>query len=162
MNAHQQLIAKFYTAFSQLQPEGMISCYHPDVTFYDPVFENLDATEVKAMWTMLCAKAKDFRVTFKEVTAEDEYGSCQWTAAYIFSATGRKVTNHVKARFKFQDGLIIEHMDDFDLWAWSRQALGFKGLLLGWSPFVQNRIRGTARKSLNAFLQSGKSTIISK
>jgi hypothetical protein len=30
-----------------------------------------------------------------------------------------------------KEGLIIEHRDHFELWRWSRQALGLKGLLLG-------------------------------
>ncbi len=34
----------------------MNSVYHPEVTFYDPVFENLDAAQVKAMWEMLTSQ----------------------------------------------------------------------------------------------------------
>lgn len=152
MDTNKQLIEKFYTSFNKLDAEGMISCYHPEVTFYDPVFENLDATEVKAMWRMLCRNAKGFSLTFSDVQADEEYGDCRWVATYTFSATGREVVNRVKAHFKFHEGLIIEHMDDFDMWKWSRQALGFKGLLMGWSGFVINKIRKTARKNLQKFM----------
>lgn len=152
MHPHQQLIEKFYTAFGKLDANGMLSCYHEEVTFYDPVFENLDAAEAAAMWTMLCRNAKDFSVQYKQVEAGNEYGSCAWIATYTFSATGRKVENHVKAHFKFHEGRIIEHMDDFDLWQWSRQALGLKGLLLGWSGFVINKVRRTAKSNLKKFM----------
>jgi hypothetical protein len=154
MHDHQQLIEKFYSSFARLDAPGMISCYHEEVFFYDPVFENLNATEVKAMWTMLCKNAKDFSLTYSAVEADDEYGSCRWVADYTFSATGRKVNNIIKAHFKFHEGKIIEHMDDFDFWRWSRQALGFKGLLLGWSGFVQGKVRKTAKANLRKFENS--------
>ncbi|PMZ59603.1 DUF4440 domain-containing protein, partial [Pseudomonas sp. GW247-3R2A] len=40
------------------------------------------------------------------------------------------------------------------MWAWSRQALGFKGLLLGWTPAVRNAVRAQALKGLKAFQAS--------
>jgi hypothetical protein len=72
-------------------------------------------------------------------------------ARYLFSQTGRTVVNRIQARFVFRDGRIVEHRDSFDLWRWARQALGFKGALLGWSPAVQRAIRAQARKGLDAF-----------
>ncbi len=75
-------------------------------------------------------------------------------ATYLFSQTGRTVVNDTQARFVFRDGLICEHHDHFELWRWSRQALGAKGLLLGWTPMVQNAIRGQAQKGLKTFTES--------
>ena len=54
----------------------------------------------------------------------------------------------IDARFEFADGLIRRHTDTFDLWRWSRLALGPSGLFLGWSPLVQNTIRDRARRGL--------------
>jgi hypothetical protein len=76
-------------------------------------------------------------------------------ATYLFSQTGNVVVNDIQARFVFRDGKICEHHDRFDLWAWSRQALGFKGLLLGWTPLVRNAVRAQALKGLKAF-QAGR------
>ncbi len=50
MNQNKELIEKFYTAFQRLDAEAMISCYHPDIRFSDPVFPSLSASEVGAMW----------------------------------------------------------------------------------------------------------------
>ncbi|MGB0347184.1 MAG: nuclear transport factor 2 family protein, partial [Balneolaceae bacterium] len=50
------------------------------------------------------------------------------------------------------DGLIINHQDDFDFWRWSTQALGFPGLILGWSPFLKKKVQKQALDSLNAFI----------
>jgi hypothetical protein len=155
MQSNKEVIGKFYAAFQKLDWLGMISCYHDEVFFYDPVFENLEAGQVRSMWQMLCHQAKDFSLTYKDIRADKEYGSCKWTATYTFSRTGRKVVNHVKANFRFQNGKIIEHMDDFDLWKWSRQALGISGWVLGWSPVIKKRIRKMARGNLGKFMKSG-------
>lgn len=154
MHPHHQLIEKFYSSFQRLDWQGMNACYHDDAFFYDPVFENLNAAQVKAMWEMLCRNAGSLSLTFSDVKADDEYGSCTWTAKYIFSATSRPVTNHIKAHFQFHEGKIVEHMDHFSLWKWSRQALGAKGLLLGWSSLVHNKVRKTAKHRLQKFMQN--------
>jgi hypothetical protein len=60
----------------------------------------------------------------------------------------------IEARFVFRDGKIAEHRDHFDLWRWARQALGSKGLLLGWAAPVQNAIRRQAAKGLGQFRAS--------
>jgi ketosteroid isomerase-like protein len=153
MYSNKQLIEQFYTSFQKLDWRGMLQCYHKEVFFYDPVFEDLEATKAGAMWKMLCQQAKDFSLEFKKAEADHEFGSCEWKATYTFSKTGRKVVNKVKAHFKFHEGKIIEHMDDFDLYAWSRQALGVSGWILGWSSFVKNKIRKTAKLNLENFMK---------
>ncbi|MNF00224.1 hypothetical protein D3C80_1990190 [compost metagenome] len=65
------------------------------------------------------------------------------------------MVNDIQARFLFRDGKICEHHDHFDLWRWSRQALGAKGLLLGWAPLVQGKVHQQALKGLRAF-QAGR------
>ena len=145
------LISRFYEAFQQLDAKGMAECYSDDVLFSDPVFGTLRGQQAKDMWSMLTSRAKNFSVVFDQVRADDQSGSAHWVATYLFSQTGRTVVNDIQARFVFRDGKIIEHHDQFDLWRWSRQALGTKGLLLGWTPLVQNAIRAQAHKGLKAF-----------
>jgi hypothetical protein len=151
MNTNEQLIEKFYTSFQQKNWKGMQECYHNEIVFNDAVFQNLKGKEVSAMWHMLITAGKDLTLSFKNIKANDLLGSCQWDAFYSFSRTGRKVHNIIQAEFKFKQGKIIEHTDSFDLWRWSRMALGASGVLLGWSPIVQNKIRGTAQSSLRKF-----------
>ena len=154
MNQHERLIHKFYSAFQQGDFKTMQSCYHDNATFSDPVFQNLNSKEVKAMWEMLLTSAKDLKVSFDNIKADESSGSASWEAWYTFSRTGRPVHNVITARFQFNDGKIADHKDTFGLWRWSRQALGLSGLLLGWSPVVANKVRDTARKSLDKFLAS--------
>ena len=148
---HQALITRFYQAFQQLDAQGMAACYTDDVVFSDPVFGQLRGKDAADMWRMLTSRAKDFSLTFDQVQADGQRGSAHWVATYVFSQTGATVVNDIQARFVFRDGKICEHHDHFDVWRWARQALGTKGLLLGWTPLVQNAIRAQAQKGLRAF-----------
>ena len=155
MNNNQELIQTFYTAFQQRDHAGMIACYHPDIHFSDPVFTDLHGRQANAMWQMLCERGKDLAVTFSDVvataSADGGNGRAHWEATYTFS-TGHQVHNVIDATFVFQDGLIIRHQDSFDLWRWTRMALGPMGLFLGWTPLVQNRVRKTALAGLERFI----------
>ncbi|TFG45335.1 MAG: DUF4440 domain-containing protein, partial [Gemmatimonadales bacterium] len=45
----------------------------------------------------------------------------------------------------------VQHTDAFDLYRWARQALGVKGVLLGWAPPVQRAVRAQAARALETF-----------
>lgn len=149
--ANAALIERFYDAFARQDGETMATCYAPDAHFYDPVFQDLNGAEVGSMWRMLCGRATDLEVVHSDVEAEADTGSAHWEADYTFS-TGRAVHNVIDASFEFDNGLIADHRDRFDLYAWARQALGPVGLLLGWSPPVQGKIKAQAREGLDEFM----------
>jgi uncharacterized protein len=151
MHPHAEVLHSFYAAFQRRDYRGMAACYTPDAEFHDPVFTHLSGWRVRAMWRMLCERATDLRIEVDNVRASAEAGSAHWEAWYTFSQTGRSVHNRVDASFLFQDGRIRRHSDVFDLHAWARQALGLKGLLLGWTPPVQRAIRTHASRALDAF-----------
>ena len=153
-DANQALITRFYQAFQRLDAEAMVACYSADVEFSDPVFGTLRGQDAGDMWRLLTSRAKDFSLTFDQVRANQDSGCAHWVATYLFSQTGRVVINDIQARFVIRDGLISQHHDSFDLWRWSRQALGTPGLLLGWSPMLQNKVRQQAFKGLRAFQQA--------
>lgn len=150
-DANHALITRFYQAFQRLDAEAMVACYSDDVVFSDPAFGTLRGKDAGDMWRMLTTRAKDFSLTFDSVRADERTGGAHWVATYLFSQTGRIVVNDIQARFVIRDGKICEHHDSFDLWRWSRQALGVKGLLLGWTPLLRDKVRGQALKGLRAF-----------
>lgn len=154
-DANTAVITRFYQAFQRLDAEAMVACYSDDIVFSDPVFGTLRGKDAGDMWRMLTTRAKDFTLTFDTVRADERAGSARWVARYLFSQTGRTVVNDIQARFVFRDGKICEHHDSFDLWRWARQALGTTGVLLGWSPLVQGKVRAQAQKGLRAF-QAGR------
>lgn len=152
--SNQQVIEKFYTAFQKRDAAGMNACYSDDIIFSDPVFMILKGDEVRSMWEMLCKNAKDFSLTFSDIELlDEEYATCKWQASYTFSGTGRKVQNNVKAYMKLKDGIIIEHSDAFRLSTWLSQALGWKGMLFGWTGFMKKAVQNKARKNLLKYME---------
>lgn len=145
----KHLIEQFYEAFTNHDAEGMASCYHDDVVFEDPAFGVLKKEHASNMWRMLLASQKG--KSFKVVASNFQEDSAHWEAFYTFSKTGRKVHNKVDARFEFKDGKIIKHTDHFDLHAWSRQAMGFQGALLGWTGFFKKKLQAQTNGMLAKF-----------
>lgn len=154
MNTNERLMTTFYTCFQNKDYKGMQECYANNATFSDPVFANLNAKQVRAMWEMLLKTGKDLRLEFKNVHADEHKGSAEWIAYYTFSKTGNKVVNRIKADFMFENGKILKHTDRFDFYAWAKQSLGVTGLLLGWTAFLKNKIRATAMQNLDNFMKS--------
>ncbi len=149
----QNVIEKFYTAFQNLDAEGMAECYHDNVQFKDPAFGPLKGEKVRNMWRMLCSSQtqETFKMTFSDIEENANGGKAQWQAWYTFSKTGRKVHNIIDASFKIQDGKIVEHIDSFDLYRWSKQALGTTGFLIGWTGFFQKKLYGQTNDLLTKF-----------
>jgi uncharacterized protein len=154
VSAHEETIQTFYEAFQRRDHSAMGACYHTDIHFSDPVFEDLRGDEARAMWHMLCEQGADLEVTFRDVEVEGDHGSAHWEAAYTFTPTQRKVLNRIDASFTFVDGKIIRHADSFDLWRWMRMAIGMSGVLVGWSGSAQNKVRTTGRAGLDKFLDA--------
>ncbi len=105
------MIERFYSGLQKRDWKAMSQVYHPEIFFYDPIFGNLEGPEVAKMWEMLLSGAGELDLQFGDIAVDEGYGSCRWTANYIFSLTGRKVVNKGKAMFRFEDGKIIEHQD---------------------------------------------------
>jgi ketosteroid isomerase-like protein len=150
-NSNDELIQRFYDAFTRLDGETMAACYAPGARFSDPVFKDLQGEEPGAMWRMLTGRAQDLEVQLAEHEADDRRGSAHWLADYTFR-TGRKVHNDVRAEFRFENGLIVEHRDSFSFYAWARQALGPVGLALGWTPLLRAKVQREARAGLDQSL----------
>lgn len=148
---NKALIGRLYTAFQQKDYKTMAECYHPEAYFRDEAFE-LAGKEIGAMWHMLCKRGKDMTLEFY-VTEKAGEITAHWEPKYSFSQTGRFVHNIIDAEFEFKDGLILKHIDRFDFWSWSRQALGAPGLLLGWTPLLRNKVSKMAMGNLRTFMK---------
>lgn len=150
---NKEIIEKFYTSFSDGNITGMLACYHKDIVFQDPVFGKLEGERAVKMWEMLLSQKKDDTIiTFDNIEATTENGKANWVAKYLYGDKKRKVVNRVSAAFKFKDGKIIEHVDTFNLWKWTRQALGASGFLMGWTPYMKNKIQSTTNQKLDEFI----------
>ena len=147
-----ELVDRFYTAFRNGDGDAMAACYAPEARFSDPVFVDLHREEVPSMWRMLLSRSTDLKVEHRDVRMDGDRVRAHWEAWYTFGRTGRKVHNQIEASLLIQDGLIVDHRDEFDLYRWTRMALGLTGTLLGWTPLVQNKVRAQSRTFLAAFM----------
>jgi limonene-1,2-epoxide hydrolase len=149
-------IERFYAAFAALDADTMQRCYAPDARFDDEAFSLQGGEQIGGMWRMLCTATQakpESRAHWKLQVSNITERSAHWDAHYLFSASGRQVLNRIDAEFEFDgQGLITRHRDHFDFWAWSRQALGLPGWLLGWTPWLRNKVRATAAKNLAKFM----------
>lgn len=143
-------VETFYQSLQRGDAEALASTYHRDATFTDPVFD-LKGEDVGDMWRMFCNPRSDLAIVYSYVEGDDSSASAHWEATYTFPPTGRPVHNIIEAQFDLADGLITAHRDSFDLARWARQALGASGMLLGWSPILQNRIRSQAASQLGKY-----------
>jgi ketosteroid isomerase-like protein len=149
---NRRTIETLYAALDRGDGETMAGLYAPRATFTDPVFVGLSDGEPGDMWRMLTGRAQDMTVELVDHHAEADRGTAHWVARYTFGQTGRHVVNDVRSIFRFdQGGRIVDQQDDFDFWRWARQALGRTGLLMGWTPVLQHRVRDRARAGLEAF-----------
>jgi ketosteroid isomerase-like protein len=156
-DANRELIERFYEAFGRCDGIAMSACYQDDAHFHDPAFGDLHGPEVGAMWRMLTSRATDLRIELHEREADEESGTGHWIARYTFS-TGRPVINDIRATFRFADGLIADHVDDFDFRRWARQALGPSGHLVALLPPLRSTARRKARGQLDDFIKAEAGT----
>lgn len=148
------IIDSFYSAFQENNADAMNALYHADATFEDPAFGKLNALQVKAMWSMLIERGgKDLKIEFKIIHEDEQSGQAIWQAWYVFSKTKRPIHNVIRANFKFENGEIIDHQDQFDFWKWTRMALGAPGILMGWTPFLRNKVRNESLRLLSKYMK---------
>jgi ketosteroid isomerase-like protein len=150
---NDELIVRFYDAFARRDGDAMAACYAPDAHFSDPVFTDLRGREPGQMWRMLTeGEDSDLKVELLEHSADGEAGTAHWRATYTFPETGRPVVNDIHAKFRFADGKIADHVDDFNFHRWATQAIGLLGRLLGGTPIVKGATRKRARARLDEFI----------
>ncbi|HWZ28627.1 MAG TPA: nuclear transport factor 2 family protein [Gemmatimonadales bacterium] len=145
-----EVIRSFYAALQRRDGAALGAAYAPDARFEDAVF-TLSGWEVPAMWRMLCARAVDLRVEFRDVRVDRDSGSAHWEAWYTFSPTGRPVHNIIDATMTLRGGKILTHHDRFDFRRWSAQALGLTGRLFGWTPMLHAAVRRRSARALATY-----------
>lgn len=149
--ANKATIERLYAAFGECNGSAMTACYAPGAHFRDPAFGDLEGDDVGAMWRMLTGRATDLKIELREHEADEQTGSAHWIAHYTFS-TGRPVVNDIEASFRFAaDGLILDHIDEFDFRNWAKQALGPSGHLVALLPPLRKKARAKALEQLTTY-----------
>jgi len=149
----QEIATNFYSAFAKGDATIMTSFYSDAVEFEDPGFGKLKGEQAKMMWKMLLERSQgNLKIEYRLIEATENTALVNWEARYPFSQTGRQIHNKITAHLTIQDGKIIKHRDHFNLWKWSRQALGWKGLLLGWTPFFRKKMQQQTQGLLKKYM----------
>ena len=152
MNKIENIVDNFYRAFARRDYATMNRFYQPDAQFFDPVFQYLEGREILAMWHMLCENGKDLQISHGNIGVYDNSARVTWKAIYTFRKTGNVIHNEIKTELFFKDNLITNHFDSFNLYHWMRMALGTSGILFGWSNFMQQQVKSSAKKQLKKFI----------
>ncbi len=152
--SNTDLIERLYEGLRTGDGDAMAACYAPNPRFEDPAFGVLTGERVGGMWRMLTSHSDGIEVDLSDVRADETTGSAHWVARYAFGPSKRPVVNRVDARFVFESGLIVNHVDTFSFHAWAKQALGPVGFFLGATPVIGNRVRNEALRGLDRFLSA--------
>lgn len=153
MLASEQLIHTFYKAFQKKDFAQMQNCYAKKAEFEDPAFGKLNVMQTKAMWHMLCKRGLDLVITYEIIAVKENEVRAKWIAEYTFQTYQTHVRNEVSSRFILENNKIISQKDSFNFWKWSRQALGFTGVYLGWTPLLRRTVKKNALISLATFME---------
>ena len=149
MNTNSSLLLeKLYTCLNNKDHTGMATCYHPDADFKDIAFTLHGKKQIHGMWQMI--SETDLKASFTIIDVDDETGRVDSEQGYTFRDTGRRVHNIIHSEFRFQDGLIIEHLDSCNALKWGIQALGPVKGILSW--LVPSKRRELAMKKLEKYL----------
>ncbi len=154
-----ELIRNFYTALSNHDAEKMVSFYHDDIVFNDPIFGKLKGQTAKKMWYWLLENGKDMQIKYSNIEGNDAQGSATWEARYTFGIEKRPVLNRVKAYFELKDGKIIKHVDDYSLHRWATQTMGWKGKIMGGTAYFKKKLQFKSRRMLENY-QISRNTIV--
>lgn len=153
MDSHT-IAEQFYSAFAKSDAETMTSFYSDTIEFEDPAFGKLQGNAAKMMWKMLIERSGgNLKIDFKVMESTADSVVVKWEARYPFSKTGRQVYNKITAQLTIQNGKIVKHIDRFNLLNWSQQALGWKGFLLGWTPFFRKKLQQQTQKMLQHYIK---------
>ena len=152
-----QTLERFFAALAERDIDAMAQCYAYGAHFEDPVFELQGHREIMGMWSLLFERRSPLTDTwtldFHSLHTLHNRGSARWEPTFLYRPTGRVVHNIVSSQFSFdEDGLITLQRDNFDFWRWARQAYGFVGLMMGWTPLLWDQARAQADTSLQEML----------
>lgn len=152
MHTNGVLLQRLFTALNQHDHTTMASCYHPEATFRDIAFDLTNSKSIQDMWNMIC-KCSDIEATFEIIDVDYLDGRVKLVADYTYKDTRRRVHNVIDSRFRFQDGLIIEHRDSCDACVWAAMAFGcgLRGFVAARSRMARSWV---ANKKLKKFIQS--------
>lgn len=149
---NEKKIKKFYKAFENGNVEKMLSFYDDDIEFEDPAIGKIKGDIAKYWWQFLCENSVNLSIDIEEIKADDERGIAIWTNNYTVEETGNAVALDIVSKFYFEDGLIVKHVDEYDIKSFVKQAFGSAAGLVGGSFLVKKTVRSQSKKYLKKYM----------
>jgi len=129
--APEAIIAQWVSAFNTRDLSEFRQLCCPAVTVHSVSPGNDEARGISRLTTLLQAYVAAFpdgQFDVETVDARDDFVTASWTAAgtntgpfFYFPATNRRVVVKGTCRFRFSDGLVVEHWLDFNLYGILKQ-----------------------------------------
>jgi hypothetical protein len=152
---NEQLVRDFFLAYQQHSYPRMHALLSREVHFSDFAFD-IEGHRVFAMWQWFCLPDKNRAPVsvpwFGDIGADGDGITARYRVAYTYGAARRPVDYEIRSRFLIRDQLIIDHHDEGDIRAWSRQAIGELPSRFSRTPLFNWFIRHQAQKKLDAFI----------
>jgi len=147
-----KIIKEYYKAFENGDVATMLSFYDDDIKFEDPAIGKIKGDEAKYWWQFLCENSVDLSIDIKEIKIDEDKGIAIWTNHYTVEETGNRVSLDIVSKFYFEDGLIIKHIDEYDIKSFVKQAFGKAAGIVGGSFLVKKTVRLQSKKLLKQYM----------
>lgn len=125
--------------------DSLAAAYAPDARMSSPILGLLEGAEIDEALRAHLRRNRGWRFDFRIDNAAPGAAEASWRASYLFCATNRQIEIEGRSRFLFGAHGVELQEDRFNLRDWSRQALGFSGVVLsylpGWRLFVQDEFK---------------------
>jgi hypothetical protein len=142
---NRSIIERLIRDLAQGQTDGLDALYADDARLVHPILGTLGRAQIEALWLGFIEKTTDLQIYHDCQTIEAEFAGFDWSASFYFQPTGRFVRIDGKTVMSFHEGRIKRQTDFLNMRNFSRQLLGWRGLILsfvpGWRRFLEVEIR---------------------
>jgi len=134
--------------------EKMANLWHPEYTFADPAFPDLNTLRSRAMFHMFITNRDKSKMVVTHTTAaipgpEENTYVTTYTCDYLYGAA--PVHNEIRATIEVKDGKIWRQVDEFPLATWAKQSLGIMGSALKLVGMLDGVVKKKAAERLDGW-----------
>ncbi|CUS12507.1 unnamed protein product [Tuber aestivum] len=148
------LVNEYIGAYREMDYEKLTNLWHPEYTFADPAFPDLNSLRSRAMFHMFITNRDKNKMVVTHTTPaipgpkENTYITT-YTCDYLYGTA--PVHNEIRATIEVKDGKIWKQVDEFPLAAWAKQSLGMMGTALRVVGMLDGIVKKKAAERLDGW-----------